>query len=116
MRGSHAASSSKEEAPFPRRQCVVLALCNAAHFYTICSLFAYAGFLVVDLGWEPDVDAAGYVVGYLGTSLVLGRLLDFGAVGAPGGCFWQKTGYLTVDGVYSSATWLLVLQKRSTPH
>ena len=67
--------SSKEEAPFPWRQCIVLALCNAAHFYTICSLFSYAGFLVVDLGWEPDVDAAGYVVGYLGTSLVLGLSL-----------------------------------------
>ena len=66
--------ASKQEAPFPWRQCIVLALCNAAHFYTICSLFSYAGFLVVDLGWAADVDGAGYVAGYLGSALVVGRL------------------------------------------
>ena len=29
---------------------------NAAHFYAICSLFSYAGFLAVDLNWAEDVD------------------------------------------------------------
>ena len=34
-----------------------------AHFYSIASLFAYAGFLAVDNGWAEDEDSAGFVVG-----------------------------------------------------
>ena len=107
--------SSKEEAPFPWRQCIVLALCNAAHFYTICSLFSYAGFLVVDLGWSPNVDEAGYVAGYLGSALVVGGSSPRCSGGAwrmlseenrPFYCRWRG---------YWWETWLLGLQKRSTP-
>ena len=45
-----------------------------SHFSTICSLFSYAGFLVVDQGWCDSVDEAGYLAGWLGSALVLGRL------------------------------------------
>jgi MFS family permease len=51
-----------------------LALVNGAHFYTICSLFPYAGFLAVDSGWADDVDSAGYVAGYLATATLLARI------------------------------------------
>lgn len=60
--------------PFPWKAVAVLALCNASHFYSICSLFSYAGFLCVDLGWSRNVDRAGFVAGWLGTALTLGRL------------------------------------------
>ena len=86
--------SSKEEAPFPWRQCIVLALCNAAHFYTICSLFSYAGFLVVDLGWSPNVDEAGYVAGYLGSALVVGRLFTSVLWGRLADAFGRKPAIL----------------------
>ena len=53
----------------------VLALClvNVAHFYSIASLFAYAGFLAVDNGWAEDEDSAGFVVGVLAIDLHDGR-------------------------------------------
>ena len=86
--------ASKQEAPFPWRQCVVLALCNAAHFYTICSLFSYAGFLVVDLGWSPTVDEAGYVAGYLGSALVVGRLFTSVLWGRLADAFGRKPAIL----------------------
>ena len=53
---------------------VALSLCNAAHFYAICSIFSYAGFLAVDKGWSVHVDEAGYVAGLLPTFLMAGRL------------------------------------------
>jgi len=86
--------ASKQEAPFPWRQCVVLALCNAAHFYTICSLFSYAGFLVVDLGWSQNVDEAGYVAGYLGSALVVGRLFTSVLWGRLADAFGRKPAIL----------------------
>ncbi len=54
----------------------VLALClvNVAHFYSIASLFAYAGFLAVDNGWAEDEDSAGFVVGVLATMVPLSRI------------------------------------------
>ncbi|KAJ8601274.1 hypothetical protein CTAYLR_010698 [Chrysophaeum taylorii] len=58
----------------PWRAVLVLGIGNMAHFYTICSLFSYAGFLTVELGWSSNVDRAGFVAGWLGTSLTLGRL------------------------------------------
>ena len=56
------------------RAVATLALVNGAHFYTICSLFPYAGFLAVDNGWAESVDAAGYVAGYLATATLLARI------------------------------------------
>ncbi|KAK7242576.1 major facilitator protein [Aureococcus anophagefferens] len=49
-------------------------LCEAAHMYAICSLFAYAAFYVVDSGWASDRDAAGFVAGLLGSAVTLGRI------------------------------------------
>jgi len=43
------------EAPFPWKAVGVLCLGNVAHFYGICSVFSYAGFLCVDLGWVRDL-------------------------------------------------------------
>ena len=65
---------SRAEAPFPWRPVFVLALGGMTHFYAICSLFSYAGFLCVDLGWSATVDEAGYLAGYLGSALTFGRL------------------------------------------
>ena len=45
-----------------------------AHFYAICSIFSYAGFLAVDCGWADDIDSAGYAAGLLPTALIFGRL------------------------------------------
>ena len=73
---------SRSDAPFPWRAVSVLGLGGMTHFYGICSLFSYAGFLCVDLGWSRTVDEAGFLAGWLGTALVVGRL--FTAV------FWGK--------------------------
>mgnify|MGYP003684533463 CR=1 FL=1 len=51
-----------------------LGLVNGAHFFTICSVFPYAGFLAVDNGWARDVDSAGYVAGFLATATVIARI------------------------------------------
>ena len=65
------------DAPLPpMRPAVVAALCLAqmAHFYSMCSIFSYAGFLAADSGWVSTPDRAGYVAGLLATMLPLGRL------------------------------------------
>lgn len=51
-----------------------LSLAQMAHFYSMCSIFAYAGFLAADSGWVDSEDSAGYVAGLLATMLPLGRL------------------------------------------
>ena len=56
------------------RAVAALACVNGVHFYSICSIFPYAGFLAVHNGWAPDVDAAGYVVGVLASCTVLARI------------------------------------------
>ncbi|KAL1499936.1 hypothetical protein AB1Y20_012618 [Prymnesium parvum] len=61
-------------ARLPFRPVFVLCLTNCAHFYAMASIFSYAGFLAVDLGWAADEDHAGYVAGLLPTVLMLGRL------------------------------------------
>ena len=53
---------------------IALAMSNAAHFYSICSIFSYAGFLAVDCGWAETEDEAGYTAGLLPTAIMLGRL------------------------------------------
>ena len=63
------------QAPLDKRAIVALALCNAAHFYSLCSIFSYAAFLTVDCGWAPNIDKAGFVAGLLPTVTLLGRTL-----------------------------------------
>ena len=65
------------DAPLPpMRPAVVAALCLAqmAHFYSMCSIFSYAGFLAADSGWVSTPDRAGYVAGLVAAMLPLGRL------------------------------------------
>ncbi|KAH8048170.1 major facilitator superfamily-like protein [Aureococcus anophagefferens] len=59
---------------FEHRVVAACSLCEAAHMYAICSLFAYAAFYVVDSGWASDRDAAGFVAGLLGSAVTLGRI------------------------------------------
>ncbi|KAJ1450318.1 major facilitator superfamily domain-containing protein [Pelagophyceae sp. CCMP2097] len=75
---------------WPWRAVVVLCLGNAAHFFAICSLFSYAGFLCVDLGWSRDRDHAGFVAGWLGTALTLGRIPTAVAWGAAADRFGRR--------------------------
>ena len=56
------------------RGIAALALSNMAHFYSLCSIFSYAGFLAVDCGWASDTDTAGFAAGLLPTFVMLGRL------------------------------------------
>ena len=57
-----------------RRAVFTICFANCAHFYSMASIFSYAGILAVDLGWAPDEDHAGFVAGLLPTVLILGRL------------------------------------------
>ncbi|CAE7351736.1 ZIFL1 [Symbiodinium necroappetens] len=59
----------------PRTQVAFACLIDATHFYTVCSLFSYAGILCADLGWVPDRNEAGYLAGWLQSSNVFGRML-----------------------------------------
>ena len=52
----------------------IIWLSNAAHSYSISSVFSYAGFLAVDCGWAEDLDRAGLVAGLLAAMLPLGRV------------------------------------------
>jgi len=53
---------------------IAIGWANAAHFYSLCSIFSYAGFLAVDCGWAADADTAGFVAGLLPTAVLFGRL------------------------------------------
>lgn len=69
-----ASSSASADSSINWRAVAALAACNGAHFFTICSLFPYAGFLAVDNGWADDVDSAGNVAGFLATFTLLARI------------------------------------------
>ena len=58
----------------PVRAVITLCLAQVAHFYSMCSVFSYAGFMAVDCGWVVNADRAGFVAGLLATMLPLGRL------------------------------------------
>mmetsp|Transcript_142815 Transcript_142815/g.319322 ORF Transcript_142815/g.319322 Transcript_142815/m.319322 type:complete len:505 (+) Transcript_142815:2-1516(+) len=60
--------------PIPWRPVVAVCIGNAAHFYTICSLFSYGGIMCSDLGWADSNDTAGFAAGLLGSANVLGRV------------------------------------------
>lgn len=47
---------------------------EGAYFYTICTIFSFAGILSVDLGWASDRNGAGSVAGWLQSSNVCGRI------------------------------------------
>ena len=51
-----------------------LCLVSASHAYSLAAFFSYAGFLAVDMGWAPDIDRSGSVVGILGTCLPAARI------------------------------------------
>lgn len=59
----------------------VLCLCDGAHFYSICSLFSYAGVMSADLEWVSDRDSAGFVAGLLASGGMFGRTLTSQLVG-----------------------------------
>ena len=58
----------------PWRPLAALCTMEFAHFYSISSVSAYAGFLSVDNSWAPNLNTAGRVSGLLSTALVVGRL------------------------------------------
>lgn len=51
----------------------------------------YAGFLCLDLGWTNDLDRAGFIAGWLGTSLIVGRLPTAVLWGAASDRFGRRT-------------------------
>ena len=71
---SSAEPAAGEHPPPSRKGIIALCLMSMAHGYSLSAFFSYAGFLTVDLGWAPDVDHSGTVVGMLGTMLPLARL------------------------------------------
>jgi len=66
---------SVTESRLPYRAIAALSLCNAAHFYSLCSIFSYAAFLCVDAGWVEHIDESGYMAGLLPTAVMSGRIL-----------------------------------------
>lgn len=59
----------------PRLQVAFLCMTDAAHFYTVCSLFSYAGVLTADMHWTEDKNDAGFVAGWLQSANVCGRIV-----------------------------------------
>lgn len=68
-------SLGAEEAALPWQPIAALSMCNAAHFYSLCSIFSYAAFLCVDAGWVDHIDEAGFMAGLLPTAVMAGRIL-----------------------------------------
>lgn len=59
----------------PRLQVAFLCMMDSAHFYTVCSLFSYAGVLTADMHWTEDKNDAGFVAGWLQSANVCGRIV-----------------------------------------
>ena len=68
-------SAAPAEAKLPRYFIAALAICNAAHFYSLCNIFSYAAFLSVDNGWVEHVNEAGFIAGLLPTAVMAGRIV-----------------------------------------
>jgi len=66
---------------FPWKATIVVGLGNVSHFFAMCSLFAYAGLMAVDLGWSKDAASAGLTAGWLASSVFVGRLFTAGLWG-----------------------------------
>ena len=76
VKGKRASAQTEAEpSRLPYRAIAALSLCNAAHFYSLCSIFSYAAFLCVDAGWVEHIDEAGYMAGLLPTAVMSGRIL-----------------------------------------
>lgn len=73
--GALAAPVGRTEAQLPRYSIAALAICNAAHFYSLCNIFSYAAFLSVDNGWVEHVNEAGFIAGMLPTAVMAGRIV-----------------------------------------
>ena len=56
-------ASQAPDGHLPIRAVITLCMAQVAHFYSMCSVFSYAGFMAVDCGWVSDADRAGYVAG-----------------------------------------------------
>jgi len=48
---------------------------DSTHFYTVCSLFSYAGVLTADMHWTEDKNDAGFIAGWLQSANVCGRIV-----------------------------------------
>ena len=73
--GKRAAQTAPVPSALPFKAIAALTLCNAAHFYSLCSIFSYAAFLCVDAGWVEHIDEAGFIAGLLPTAVMSGRIL-----------------------------------------
>lgn len=71
---AHVDGDLEKEGKTYRKGVAALAAANCAHFFSVCSIFPYAGFLAVDNGWAVDIDAAGYVAGWLATFTLIARI------------------------------------------
>eukprot|EP00438_Fugacium_kawagutii_P018274 Skav222985 [mRNA] locus=scaffold1827:160037:161425:- [translate_table: standard] len=54
---------------------------QAAHFYTVCNIFSFAGILCADLNWAAHRNQAGFVAGWLQSSNLFGRIFAASAWG-----------------------------------
>lgn len=92
------------EAPDPQepvawRPVAALCLASCAHFYSVCSIFSYAGIMSTELGWAADRDSAGTFAGFLQSANVLGRM--------PTATFWGW--YSDRFGAKSGLCWSMAL-------
>ena len=78
----------------PLRPLGAMCVMEFAHFYSITSLSAYAGYLSVDCGWAQRVESAGFVTGSLSASLVVGRLCTNVLWGVAGDRYGRKPALL----------------------
>lgn len=65
-----------------RRGLAVLFLANAAHSWSITSIFSYVGYLAVDCGWAENEDRAGAVAGVIASAMPFGRVFTSSLWGA----------------------------------
>jgi len=55
-RGAAPPPLEEEDRAIPIRVIALLCMAQVAHFYSMCSIFSYAGFLCVDSGWVASQD------------------------------------------------------------
>jgi len=85
-------SVASTKTALPWRILIVMCLCDASHFYSVCSLFSYAGIMAADVGWAEDRDHAGFIAGFLPSANVWGRV----AAGTCWGLASARYGYKAV--------------------
>ena len=82
-------NSARKEG-LPVLQLAFLCVVECAYFYTMCSIFSFAGILSVDLGWAADKNEAGFVAGWLQSSNVFGRIFTSAMWGLVAGRYGIK--------------------------